>query len=264
MSKKLVQQQFGAGAAGYATSKVHAKGASLSRLVELVQPDLSWRVLDVATAAGHTALAFAPLVKSVVATDLTPEMVLLAKQMVADRGAGNVTVEAADAEDLPFEDNSFDLVTCRIAAHHFPDVARFAAESARVLRSGGVLAIVDNIVPGSMLRGKKAREKRAAGEYINAFEALRDPSHHRCLSLGEWQAVFLDAGLTILEQEMMGKEMSFVPWADRMRVSEEDRTRLKVMLKQAPEAVASFLTPDLAEDKISFRLTELIQIGQLE
>ena len=52
-AKTLVQQQFGANAAAYATSAVHAKGASLARLVELVKPGADWSVLDIATGAGH-------------------------------------------------------------------------------------------------------------------------------------------------------------------------------------------------------------------
>ena len=60
MTKDLVQQQFGAHAAAYATSTVHAKGASLGRLVELVKPQPQWQALDIATGAGHTAAAFAP------------------------------------------------------------------------------------------------------------------------------------------------------------------------------------------------------------
>jgi ubiquinone/menaquinone biosynthesis C-methylase UbiE len=263
MNKKLVQEQFGAGAAGYATSKVHAKGASLNRLVELVRPQPSWRALDVATAAGHTALAFAPHVSHVVATDLTAEMVQLAAEMAAERGAHNVSVETADAEQLPFDEGSFDLVTCRIAAHHFPDVPQFVRESARVLRAGGILAVVDNVVPGSNRRGKKGEQQRQAGVYVNAFEKLRDPSHHRCLPLAEWQDLFTDAGFILWHQETLGKEMEFGPWATRMRVSPDNRTRLKAMLKQAPEAVAAFLTPCFTEDKITFRLTEGLLIGRL-
>ena len=72
--KSLAQQRFGRAAADYATSEVHAKGASLTRLVELTEPKPHWRVLDVATGAGHTALAFAPHVAKVTATDITEEM----------------------------------------------------------------------------------------------------------------------------------------------------------------------------------------------
>ncbi|MCP4428488.1 MAG: methyltransferase type 11, partial [Chloroflexi bacterium] len=78
MSKSVVKEQFGANAAAYATSKPHAKGASLARLVELTRPQPDWQMLDVATAAGHTAFIFAPHVAHVWATDITPEMLALA------------------------------------------------------------------------------------------------------------------------------------------------------------------------------------------
>ncbi len=135
--KQLVQSQFGPNAAKYATSRVHAKGASLARLVELVQPQAEWVALDIATAAGHTAFVFAPHVARVTATDITPEMLEVAAKLAAEKGIDNVDFEPADAEDLPFADASFDLVTCRIAPHHFPHVDRFVAESFRVLSRAG-------------------------------------------------------------------------------------------------------------------------------
>jgi len=67
-------------------------------------------------------------------------------------------------DDLPFG-GAFDLVTCRIAAHHFADIGRFLRESARALRPGGLLAVVDNVVPCSRLRGKRADRQRQAGAY---------------------------------------------------------------------------------------------------
>ena len=75
----LVQEQFGRNAAGYLTSKPHAQGKSLDRLVELTQPRPDWHVLDVATGAGHTAYAFAPHVKRVWATDITARSVHFAR-----------------------------------------------------------------------------------------------------------------------------------------------------------------------------------------
>ena len=72
--KARVQAQFGANAAMYGDSPVHAKGASLARVVDLVQPRATWRALDVATGGGHMALAVAPHVAAVVASDLTPQM----------------------------------------------------------------------------------------------------------------------------------------------------------------------------------------------
>ena len=196
MAGSLVQQKFGAAAADYAASTVHAKGESLARLVALVAPQRHWRALDVATGAGHTALALAPHVEHVVASDITGEMLAEAGKLAAQRGLANVETAHADAAALPFPDESFDLVTCRLAAHHFPDPAAFVAESWRVLKPGGVFALVDNISPDADILPGASREEadRTAADY-NAYEKLRDPSHGRCLSLAEWSALLTRTAL---------------------------------------------------------------------
>src|SRR5947207_11761367 len=95
-NKDAVRQQYGAHAEAYVTSPVHAKGASLSRLVELTRPQPDWIVLDVSTGGGHTALAFAPHVRQVIAADLTPEMLAAAEKHAREQGATNIEYRAAD------------------------------------------------------------------------------------------------------------------------------------------------------------------------
>ncbi|HEY1409259.1 MAG TPA: methyltransferase domain-containing protein, partial [Promineifilum sp.] len=201
MVSQSVREQFGANAGSYVSSPTHAQGASLTWLVEHVNPEPDWRLLDVATAVGHTAFAFAGRVAHVVGLDLTPQMLSLAAGLASERGVANVSFAVGDVDDMPFDDEAFDVVTCRIAPHHFPDVERFIGEAKRLLRRGGLLAVVDNIVPGSRLRGKKADRLRAAGAYVNAFEKLRDPSHVRCLSFDEWIDALAAAGMQLLVQD---------------------------------------------------------------
>ena len=176
MNRTLVQEQFGKNAAEYLTSKPHAQGKSLERLVALTNPQKDWRVLDIATGGGHVAYTFAPHVARVWATDITQEMVDQVKTEAAKRGLANIRVAYAKAEALPFEDASFDLVTCRIAPHHFDFIPDFLAEVHRVLKPGAAAAIADNVVPAG-----------AVGDYINAFERLRDPSHLRAWPMEEWR-----------------------------------------------------------------------------
>ena len=248
MNKQIVQSLFGANADAYVTSLVHAKGASLNRLVELLRPQPDWRVLDLATGAGHTAFALAPLVASVVATDMTPQMLQKTAVGAQERGLTNLSVETADVDDLPFGDQEFDLVTCRIAAHHFPDIGRFLAEAARVLKENGRLAIVDNIVPGSRLRGKKAQLQREAGRYVNAFEKLRDPSHGRALPTAEWLELMAEAGLELKHREHAPKAMDFANWVKTMNVPAETVPKLKAMLEEAAPALKAFLKPAVSAD----------------
>lgn len=262
MSKEQVKQQFGEHAEAYATSTVHAKGASLARLVELVQPQPGWQGLDVATAAGHTAFVFAPHVAHVTATDITPEMLTVAAKLADERGIENVSFQTADAEDLPFAEKQFDLVTCRIAPHHFPNVDRFLAEVHRVLVPGGTLAVVDNVVPGSTADGGEGETQRAAGRYVNEFEKLRDPSHGRCLSVDEWVGGYTLAGFDLDHVETASKRMVFNPWVKRMGASDAMQEHLRAMLLDAPPAAADFFRPEADGQDIAFHLTEAILVGR--
>ena len=264
MGKRLVREQFTASAEAYVTSEVHAKGLGLERLLELTQPLPNWRVLDVATGAGHTAVKFAPHVRQVVASDITFRMLELTTGMAGDKVLDNIIAVAADAENLPFDDGCFDLITCRAAAHHFPAVPDFMAEAARALRPGGLLAIVDNVVPGSRLLGRKGKMIEEAGHFINAFETLRDPSHVRCLSMEGWQRNFYEAGFRLVEQESADKMLDFRDWAARMRVRPADEIRLEAMLRQAPAEAAEFLRPEFDRRRIRFRLEVALLIGRKE
>lgn len=263
MTKSLVQQLFGAHAAAYATSAVHAKGASLGRLVELVQPKPDWRVLDIATGAGHTAAAFAPHVARVIATDITEEMLDEARELAAARDLGNLEAAVADAEALSFEDKRFDLVTCRIAAHHFPDVARFVREVKRVLQPGGTFALVDNIGPDALSTpGFSEAELRDAAAAYNAFEKLRDPSHGRCLGLAEWCEVIAAAGLDVQLQEILPKAMAFAPWAARMDADAATVARLQSTLEDGTPALKAFLKPRVDAGALWFTLAEAIFVAR--
>lgn len=256
MSIELVRRQFGANAAKYATSPVHAKGASLGRLVELLPLAQDWHALDIATAAGHTAFAVAPHVATVVASDITPEMLEVAKAQAKERHLANVEFELADAEGLPFDSNSFDVVTCRIAPHHFGAPNRFVEEMARVVKPGGYVGVVDNVVPN---------DPEVAG-FANAWEAKRDPSHVRCLSVDEWLGLFVASGLEIVHVELMSKEMGFDWWAENMAVPPDIRLELLSELANASTAIKQFLRPqpEAPLDPLTavFHLTEAIFVAR--
>jgi ubiquinone/menaquinone biosynthesis C-methylase UbiE len=257
----LVQQKFGTAAADYASSAVHAKGESLKRLVALVAPEPRWRVLDVATGAGHTALAFAPLVAKVTASDITEAMLAEARKLAAARGLGNVKAVSANAEDLPFPDMSFDLVTCRLAAHHFHDVAAFIAEAYRVLMPSGLIALVDNISPDDrifpQLSSEAAQLWTAA---YNDFERLRDPSHVHCLSLAEWCDRLGNAGFAIVTSEHMDQDLEFTPWVKRMRCDQATVARLTALLHAEP--LRDCLRPREAASGTVFTLQEGIVVAR--
>jgi ubiquinone/menaquinone biosynthesis C-methylase UbiE len=249
MNKSIVQEQFGKTAASYLTSAPHALGKSLERLVALTSPQKSWHVLDVATGGGHVAYTFAPHVARVWATDITQEMLDLVKGEAQKRQLSNVRTAYAKAEALPFEDAYFDLVTCRIAPHHFDSIPDFLGEVHRALKPQGLFALVDNVVP-----------EGSVGDYINAFERFRDPSHLRAWTMQEWRDALKKAGLAVEHEEQIYKKMEFKSW-----VSRHDATMqalLRSMLAEVTPAVNAALDPQGAGAEITFRLCEGLFIAR--
>src|SRR5512146_2709251 len=249
MNKTLVQEQFGKTAASYLTSAPHAKGASLERLVELTRPQKNWRALDVATGGGHVAYTFAPHVERMWATDITQEMIDMVRAEAQKRGLANVRTTYAKAEALPFEDASFDLVTCRIAPHHFDSIPDFLDEVHRVLKPSGVFAVVDNVVP-----------QGSVGDYVNAFERFRDPSHLRAWTMEEWRDALKKARLAIEHEEQIYKKMEFKSWASRHDATMQ--ALLRSMLAEVTPAVKAALEPQGAGADLTFRLCEGLFIAK--
>ena len=252
-SKALSQQRFGQFAQSYVTSAPHAQGSDLDRLLAIAQPQADWQALDVATGGGHTALKLAPHVAQVIASDITPNMLEAARGFIASKGQANVSFELADAERLPYADGRFDLVTCRIAPHHFADAARFVREAARVLVPGGRLVVEDHLLP----------DGAAAARYVEAYEKLRDPSHNRAYSEAEWRAMFVQAGLQVEHAERVEKRLEFVDWVERQGCAPEVVARLVAMLRQATPAVAAWLDPqDVGTPQATFASHHLIIAGR--
>jgi len=245
----LVQEQFGRNAAAYLTSKPHAQGKSLDRLIALTAPRPDWRVLDIATGGGHVAYAFAPQVGQVWATDITAEMVEQVRREAAKKGFANLRTGFAKAEALAFDDASFDLVTCRIAPHHFDSIPAFVAEVYRVLKPGGLFGLVDNVVvPGSV------------GDFVNAFERFRDPSHLRAWTMEEWRDCLTKQGFVLDQVEELDKTMEFVPWAARHDATMQ--AFLRAMLAHADPDVRASLDPQGSGDALTFRLREGLFIAR--
>jgi len=250
--KAQVQEFFGAHASAYTTSTVHARGVSLERLVTQVAPKGYEFVLDVATGTGHNALSFAPHVRQVIGLDLTAPMLAEASRLARQRGVANVRFFQGDSERLPFASHTFDVVTCRVAPHHFPDLASALREMARVCQAGGCIAIVDNITP----------EDSDACAYINAWETLRDPSHHWAYPLFQWRQFFQQAGLMLECEEVTPKPMQFESWATRMGISAAAVAEVRRLLFDAPAIPRERLNPRLEGEEAYFDLTEALFLAR--
>jgi SAM-dependent methyltransferase len=238
-AKDRVRAQFGAAGDAYVRSTGFAVADDLARMVELARPLPTDRVLDIATGGGHVAVTFAPQVAHVIASDLTPEILNHAAAYFAERGLTNVETALADAEALPFPDDAFQIVTCRIAPHHFPRPDRFVAEVARVLAPGGRFVLIDSTVP-----------QGDAGAFINRIETLRDPSHVRSLPVPEWEALLGAAGFRVDHVESYRKRHDFDDWTARSRVSDSDKAALAELILNASGPLREALQVEADGDRL--------------
>lgn len=187
-------------AEAYRHSDAHAQGRDLELFAEWAEGQ---NALDVATGGGNVARVLSEAGLEVVTIDPAPGM----QPTVVSR-----------AEEIPFADASFDVVACRVAAHHFQDPAGALKEMGRVSR--GLVLLSDNLFMGGS--GEEA-------------DKLRDPTHVRNYSEDEWRAMFDAAALDIEAYELEDKRIDFVAWLARSGTPEEDRPRIRELLADRVE-----------------------------
>jgi SAM-dependent methyltransferase len=185
-------------AEAFRESPAHREGPDLDLLVEWCEPGPGVKALDVATGGGHVARRLREAGCTVVTVDPAPGM-------RAD--------VLARADHLPFEDGSFDVVTCRIAPHHFPDIRAAVDEMARV--SNALLVIEDNLF---------------RGEHVEEAERLRDPTHVRCYGEDEWKVFVTAAGFEIEQVERLDRRQDVEAWLARVETPPDDAARIRELL----------------------------------
>ena len=189
----------------YAQSAGHASGDDLETVVAFAAPSADMHALDVATGSGNTAAAIAPHVESVVAIDIAPAMLERTRELAIKRGLTNVSTELMDVEAMRFPDACFELVTSRIAPHHFLDIDRALREIARVVVRSGAFVVEDSVVP----------EDPQLDRFLNDIEILRDPTHIRSLTPSEWRSKLIAAGFIPTRETTCRKTHDIAEWIGR-------------------------------------------------
>jgi SAM-dependent methyltransferase len=180
----------------YRTSEAHREGEDLDLLVEWAHGART--ALDVATGGGHVARRLREAGLDVVSLDPAP---------------GMQPDVVAPAERLPFEESSFDVVACRVAAHHFEDVLAAVNEMARVARD--LVLVSDNLF---------------VDEEAEEADRVRDPSHVRNYTEDEWRSFFADAGLDVEQAHTYVHPVLLEPWLERAGCGGKDAERVRELV----------------------------------
>jgi ubiquinone/menaquinone biosynthesis C-methylase UbiE len=201
-NKELVREQFTKTAEVFGDFAVATRGAEAAALAEMVHVGKSDRVVDVACGAGTLALRFARRASWVCGADLTPAILARARNTAAAEKLSNMDFVLTDAHRLPFADGSLDIAITSYALHHMPDTPRAIAEMARVVRTDGRVGIVDIYVS----------ETPEVAQLSDRIERIRDASHTRGLTRGEFEQIFQANGLKVTGLRFADQRRQFDHW----------------------------------------------------
>jgi ubiquinone/menaquinone biosynthesis C-methylase UbiE len=197
-----IRDQFTRQAQAYADTAQAKDDDAHARLAALVGAEPTDRVLDVACGPGYLTLAFAARCAEAVGVDATDALLDIARDNAAKRGITKARFDAGDATELPYADESFDVVVCRAAFHHFPNPGRVLGEMRRVVRTGGVVMVADFTTSPN----------KASARAHNAIERLCDPTHVRALPADELRALFIEHQLDVVTDRPGRMHYSVTEW----------------------------------------------------
>jgi ubiquinone/menaquinone biosynthesis C-methylase UbiE len=225
----------------------------LQWVVERLNLQPHFEVLDVAAGSALLSRAISPHVKQVIASDITPEMLAQGQSEANRKGMINISFEQGAAEDLPYPNAKFDMVVTRFSVHHFKNPDVVIREMCRVCRHGGNVVVIDIVSP---------EDKKVAARY-NSVERIRDSSHTQALSPSGLKKIVEDAGIKILSYYSREVENSVDYWLDFSHAQENQRRQiLELMQGELEGDVETGMRPFFKEDKLMFMHTWGIVIGE--
>ncbi len=249
--KEKARRQFGKQADAYAKGSIFVDIVHLSEVVKRSGVAKNHRVLDIATGAGFLALEFAKKADSVIGCDLTRNMLLKAREKEKTSGLNNTGFLLSDVESLPFPDESFDIVSCKFAFHHFPNPKKALFEMRRVCRDR--LVLVDGV----------SSEDADKSLFHNRLEKMRDPSHVRIYRLSEIEEMFNEAGAYIKEISHREIPQDFEEWMTRAGTGEKRTKIIEQLMVQSLDGDRTGLHVRLDEGKLGFTYDTIILIAQV-
>jgi len=225
--QRAAQEQFARQSHRYGKGHILENVEDVRSALEYISLPAKAKVLDVATGGGHTGLLLASLGHEVTLADIAQPMLDRAVKAAAERGL-IVQTQQHSAEQFPYLDGQFDLVTCRVAAHHFSSPADFIHETARVLKRGGWFLLID---------GSVEDDQPEAEAWLHDVEKLRDPSHHQLLTPCAWSKLCAASGLTVRHVALTPFKQPDLDWYfETAATSPENRRKVLDLVTSAPDS----------------------------
>lgn len=252
-NQNLIRTEFSKQAQGFESAEMNfSKQKYLDAIVSRLGLAECENVLEVAAGTCACGRAIAPHAAHVACLDMTPAMLEVGRQEADRQGLSNMSFVLGDAAELPFLDNSFDVVISRLAFHHFPQVDPPFAQMKRVLKPGGKLVLIDMEAAPEALR-----------ETEDEIERMRDPSHVRNLSREEMLALYRAHEIPVKRCDEIPTRQILSNWMALTHTPEEIRQQIAARMEDelnGGEKTGFF--PEIREGQIGFDHIWLMIVGE--
>lgn len=222
-----MSEDFDHSAKNYLISSDHKTGEDLEYVRSYFKNETFGYHLDIATAAGHFTKGFNS--DLIFGLDMSINMLKTASETY------NIIPVEGQSESLPFKNNSFDIVTCRIAMHHFTKPEKFFRETSRVLKNMGVFVLIDSIV----------HEEDA---YLNEIEYFRDNSHIRSYITSE--VLEFNSGMRLVHFNLFDKKHNFYEWGKRLGADSNKMKQLEQRFLELPDKIKGILKLEIIGGRV--------------
>lgn len=250
---KKIQKSFTAQADNFESKNMNfSKQEYLDYTIKSIGACKTDHVLEVAAGTCVCGRSIANKVTSVTCLDATPAMLEIGKKVAKKNHMTNISFVEGLAEDLPFDDNSFDIVMTRLTFHHFAEMRKPFAEMNRVLKTDGKLVIIDMEATEESLR-----------EIEDGIETLRDFSHVKNRSKEEFLSLYNEYGYEIVMSESTPIPVELSAWMQLTNTSLEDScTIIGKMEKEIEGNGQTGFFPYKKDEKIYFNQRWLMMAGK--
>ncbi|WP_029036949.1 class I SAM-dependent methyltransferase [Salinimicrobium xinjiangense] len=220
-------------------------GEEMIRLLDLKETDT---VLDIASGTGEPGLSIAKCLKNggIILTDLSENMLEIARDHATKKEIGNIETRVCDACELPFQDNTFNAVSCRLGFMFFPDMLEATKEMYRVLKPGGKIAASVWSVPESNFWATAISSTIAKNMQLSPAPP-QAPGLFRCAESGLLPHLFQQAGFKNVTEKEVSVQLNFETVERYWTIITEVTPPLAAALNKADDAMKEKIKNEVYE-----------------
>ena len=222
MTNQLVKEQFNKQAEKFANWSIGKNVVYLNAYFNFCDIKSTDRILDVACGPGEFMIYIADRVSKAHGIDISDKEIEIANNLAQEFGLKNVGFDCHDVENLPYMDNSFSVVLCKSAFHHFTNSDKIFKEMIRCCEKGGLVSIQDI----------RAYDNEYVNEFFETFDKLVDISHNKTLSENDFNTLYLANGIKKTGEFKLEVDLNVKEYIDHAIQDEESILEIKDMLNK--------------------------------